>query len=78
MVESRFESLFIELESIITDYHGLRRHLEGDDRDRRSLQALQKQLQMLDAENTLLRERQEAICLRLSELLTQVSCWENE
>ncbi|HUX19317.1 MAG: hypothetical protein ACYDDP_03055 [Acidithiobacillus sp.] len=78
MLESRFESLFAELEGIITDYRGLRRHLEGDGRDKRSLQVLQKQIQMLDAENILLRERQEAVCLRLSELLTQVSHWENE
>lgn len=78
VLESRFESLFAELESIITDYRGLRRHLEGDGRDKRSLQVLQKQIQMLDAENVLLRERQEAVCLRLSELLTQVSHWENE
>jgi hypothetical protein len=78
VLESRFESLFAELEGIITDYRGLRRHLEGDGRDKRSLQVLQKQIQMLDAENILLRERQEAVCLRLSELLTQVSHWENE
>lgn|GEM_PF-1500695 len=78
VLESRFESLFAELENIITDYRGLRRHLEGDGRDKRSLQILQKQIQMLDAENILLRERQEAVCLRLSELLTQVSHWENE
>lgn len=78
MLESRFESLFAELEGIITDYRGLRRHLEGNGRDKRSLQVLQKQIQMLDAENILLRERQEAVCLRLSELLTQVSHWENE
>ncbi|WP_291524822.1 hypothetical protein [Acidithiobacillus sp.] len=78
MLESRFESLFAELEGIITDYRGLRRHLEGDGRDKRSLQVLQKQIQMLDAENILLRERQEAVCLRLSELLTQVGHWENE
>jgi len=78
VLESRFESLFAELEGIITDYRGLRRHLEGDGRDKRSLQVLQKQIQMLDAENILLRERQEAVCLRLSELLTQVGHWENE
>ncbi|MHB1581682.1 MAG: hypothetical protein ACYCQM_00565 [Acidithiobacillus sp.] len=78
MLESRFESLFAELESIVTDYRGLRRHLEGDGRDKRSLQGLQKQIQMLDAENVLLRERQEGVCRRLSELLAQVSQWENE
>jgi len=78
VLESRFESLFAELESIITDYRGLRRHLEGNGRDKRSLQSLQKQIQMLNAENVLLRERQEIVCLRLSELLAQVSQWENE
>ena len=78
MLESRFESLFAELENIVADYRGLRRHLEGDGRDKRSLQGLQKQIQMLDAENVLLRERQEGICRRLSELLAQVSQWENE
>ncbi|OYV81732.1 MAG: hypothetical protein B7Z70_04625 [Acidithiobacillus ferrivorans] len=78
MLESRFESLFAELESIITDYRGLRRYLEGNGRDKRSLQSLQKQIQMLNAENVLLRERQEIVCLRLSELLAQVSQWENE
>ena len=78
VLESRFESLFAELESIITDYRGLRRYLEGNGRDKRSLQSLQKQIQMLNAENVLLRERQEIVCLRLSELLAQVSQWENE
>lgn len=78
VLESRFESVFAELESIITDYRGLRRYLEGNGRDKRSLQSLQKQIQMLNAENVLLRERQEIVCLRLSELLAQVSQWENE
>ena len=78
VLESRFESVFAELESIITDYRGLRRYLEGNGRDKRSLQSLQKQIQMLNAENVLLRERQEIVCLRLSELLAQVSEWENE
>ncbi|MDA8152568.1 MAG: hypothetical protein M0003_07600 [Acidithiobacillus sp.] len=76
--ESRFESLFAELESIITDYRGLRRHLKGEGREKHALQLLQKQIQSLDAENIQLRARQEAVCSRLSELLAQVSQWENE
>ncbi|OCX69412.1 hypothetical protein [Acidithiobacillus thiooxidans] len=78
MLESRYESLFAELENAITDYRGLRRQLEGDGRNKHSAQALQAQIQKLKAENRMLQERQEEICLRLNDLLAQVNCWENE
>ncbi|WP_414041080.1 hypothetical protein ACJU26_03025 [Acidithiobacillus sp. M4-SHS-6] len=78
MLESRYESLFAELENAITDYRGLRRQLEGEGRNRHSMQALQAQIQKLKAENRVLQERQEEICLRLNELLAEVNCWEND
>lgn len=78
VLESRYESLFAELENAITDYRGLRRQLEGDSRNKHSVQALQAQIQKLKAENRMLQERQEEICLRLNDLLAQVNCWENE
>lgn len=78
VLESRYESLFAELENAITDYRGLRRQLEGDGRNKHSVQALQAQIQKLKAENRMLQERQEEICLRLNDLLAQVNCWENE
>ena len=78
MLESRYESLFAELENAITDYRGLRRQREGDGRNRHSEQSLQAQIQKLKTENRMLQERQEEICARLNELLAQVNCWENE
>ncbi|PKY11703.1 hypothetical protein B1757_03310 [Acidithiobacillus marinus] len=78
MLESRFESLFAELENAITDYRGLRRQREGDGRNPHSVQTLQSQIQKLKAENRRLQERQEEICVRLNALLAQVNCWEND
>lgn len=78
VMESRFESLFTELENAITDYRGLLRQREGSGQNKNALPALHAQIHKLNAENNVLRERQEVVCLRLSELLAQVSCWENE
>ncbi len=78
MVESCYESLFAELENAITDYRGLRRQLEDDGRGKNTIPNLQAQIQNLKAENRMLRERQEKICLRLNAVLAEVNGWESE
>lgn len=77
MLEPRFETLFADLERILTDYRSLRRQLPEPGSERQVLRHLQRRVQGLEAENILLRQRQELVCQRLGELLGQIEVWED-
>ena len=78
VMESRFEPMLAELECIITDYRTLRRQAGKVGQVTRTIQALQRQLRLLEEENELLRHRQQQVCTRLADLLLQVERWEGE
>ncbi|WP_248886295.1 hypothetical protein [Acidithiobacillus acidisediminis] len=77
MRESRVESLLVQIEDMILDYHTLRRQARGG-AQWVELGRLRREKELLEAENLRLRQQQHEIRERLDRLLEQICIWEQE